>query len=367
HDLVARDVRLRVALELFYLDHAAIELRVTEHEANRRTEVARAPQQALERAAARIELHDHAATPQIPREREALEHRTLTDRGDETASRARHLRVTEREQQPLDAQREADGRQVRATEGFEHPIVPATADQRVLRAELPLRRLDFEQRARVIVETAHEPRVHPVGDSERLEGAAEPFEVGAVVTLEHVEDRRGVGDDGAVAWILRIQNSQRVVAQATLGVLAQLAAPRLEVGEQRLAVAGARRRAAQRIHGHVELLEDEPRQELDEHSDHLGIDDRTSVAVQLTAGLVELPVTASLRLFRAEHRPDVVPARHGLARMLVCADERTSCTRSALWSQREPRAAAFELEHLLFDDFARLPRGAHERPGRLAH
>src|SRR5690606_19697932 len=43
HDLVARDVRLRVALELFYLDHAAIELRVTEHEANRRTEVARAP------------------------------------------------------------------------------------------------------------------------------------------------------------------------------------------------------------------------------------------------------------------------------------------------------------------------------------
>src|SRR5690606_32499938 len=89
HDALARDLCLRMTLELFYLDHAAVELRIAEHEAHRRAEAARAPKQALQGAAARVELHDHAAPPQVTGEREPLEGRALADRCDETAPGAR--------------------------------------------------------------------------------------------------------------------------------------------------------------------------------------------------------------------------------------------------------------------------------------
>ena len=100
--------------------------------------------------------------------------------------------------------------------------------------------MEFEQRARVIVEPADQPRLDHVGDAGVVEEGAHLGEVLGVRRLEALEHDRSLGHDCAGSWIRRVERAQRVLVDPFLHLLRELGLVGAEVGTELLAVRGAR-------------------------------------------------------------------------------------------------------------------------------
>ncbi len=241
--------------EIFDLNLTALDLGVTEHEAHAGTQRVCAPQHALHRATATVQIRADAGGAQLARETERDLQAGRTEWRNEAARRLLRRRQRRGEQQPLEPDREAYGRQLWAAQLVHHAVVAATTEQRILRAELALVRHQLEQCARVVIEPAHQARRDGVLGAERVERCAKAVPVRAIVGLQTIQNRRRVGDGFAVARILRIQDAERVVLQPLLRVLAELVSARRQVSDQRFAVLLACAGAADRVDPHFHVAD----------------------------------------------------------------------------------------------------------------
>ena len=121
-----------------------------------------------------------------------------------------------------------------------------------------------------------------------------------------IPDQRSTGDNGAVRFILGIQNAQRVLFQPQAAVMAQSVTMGAEKRHQRRAIGITRSSIAERIDfqhgafGDAEFLLDMPAA-----GDDLRIGQGFGSAQNLNADLVELPIAPLLRAFISKHRPGI--------------------------------------------------------------
>ncbi|OQC34731.1 MAG: hypothetical protein BWX64_02729 [Acidobacteria bacterium ADurb.Bin051] len=262
-------------------------------------------------------------------------------------------------EQTVGADREADGIGRRAAELLDEPLVGAAAADRVLGSEIA--RDDLEDGVRVVVETAHQPGLDAVGHAEAVEVGAHRREMLPARRREVVGEPGRRREQLLLGGILAVEDPERVRPEAPAALLAELGRARLEVGEERGPVGGARRGVPDRVEQHRELREAEPAQEGDEQQQDLDVRSRPPPAEQLGADLVELPVAPPLRPLVAELRPEVVEAHRLRQRLHPVLDVGAADRRGALRAQGEAAPAAVgEGVHLLADDVGRLPDAAGE-------
>ena len=106
-----------------------------------------------------------------------------------------------------------------ATHLRDQAVVTAAGTDGILAAERvgdPL-----EHRARVVVEAAHQPRIHGVGDAERIEAGAQLREMLLRLGVEVIGEHRRVADDGLRGRMFAVEDAQRVAFEAALAVLIQ--------------------------------------------------------------------------------------------------------------------------------------------------
>ncbi len=186
-----------------------------------------------------------------------------------------------------------------------------------------------------------------------------------VVFAQVIEDRGRALGRVLVAWILRVEDAERVRLEPALRLFAERALLRLEERLERVAVARARLGAADRVDEHLEIDDAERAEERHEHLDHLGVAAGAGVAEDLGAGLRELTIAAALRALGAEHRAEVVPARDRLEVLDLVLDVRARRARRALGADREVLVVVTERVHLLLDDVRAFADRAHEEARRL--
>src|SRR4029077_8421805 len=113
---------------------------------------------------------------------------------------------------------------------------------------------ELERRMRVVVEPTHEPRVHPVIDTETAEPGADLIEEIARFSVEVIGKGRRIARHPLIRFLLRIEDTQRVAFEAPPAVLRQFGDPSREIGNERLAVGGAARRVAQGVELELDAL-----------------------------------------------------------------------------------------------------------------
>eukprot|EP00611_Tribonema_gayanum_P012703 TRINITY_DN2336_c0_g1_i3.p1 TRINITY_DN2336_c0_g1~~TRINITY_DN2336_c0_g1_i3.p1 ORF type:complete len:704 (-),score=109.00 TRINITY_DN2336_c0_g1_i3:16-2127(-) len=358
------------AAQGFYLNGVGRRLVVADHQRVTGTGVVGALQLRLQTAAAGIEHQ-----PQI-RELVAQRFRQLQRlslgrcshpadvdlrriRGD------RDLLHAHQQDQPLDAETEADAGGLRAAKLLDQTVVTAASADRALRAELvgdPL-----EHRVRVVIEPTDQPRIDHVGNAQRIEPGLHRVEMGQRGFVEIVEQARRAFDDGLRRRHLGIEHPQRIAVQAALGVVVEPGFVLFEIGDQRGAVIGAAAGGAQGIDLQLETAESQPLPELGGDGDHFDIDVGRRNAEGFDVELMELPIAAGLRALVAEHRAGA-PDALLLVEQDAVLDAGANHASGQLRAQRQRFAAAIlEGIHLLFDDIGHFADRALEQLGALDH
>ncbi len=131
------------------------------------------------------------------------------------------------QQQPLDADAEADARARRPADGLGQPVVaPTPADGVLRRGER--RRRELEGGAGVVVEAAHQTRLEPVGHAELVEAVAHPGQVGGTGVVEVVGDPRRPLGHGPALGALAVEDPQGIDGDSAPGArrTAPMRAPR---------------------------------------------------------------------------------------------------------------------------------------------
>ena len=145
----------------------------------------------------------------------------------------------------LDAERPADGRRFAPAELRHEPVVTAARADCALGSE-PVRD-PLEDRARVVVEPAHEPRIQRERHADVAEQRLHAIEVRARLVVEvRSQQRRGV-DELAQRWVLAVQDPQRIAVEASQALLVEQLAMAREVLDEHLLVRLARLGRADRI------------------------------------------------------------------------------------------------------------------------
>jgi len=268
------------------LDDALVELAVAEQNAKLCADGIRAPEHALQGAAAAVEIDDDAAFAQASSEEQPLRDGALADRRDEATGFTGELALSQCEKNALEPQCEPDGRHTGPTELLESWRRSGAAAEGVLGAERPGGRLNLEERSRVVVEPANEPGFDAVWHTQRIEMPAEPLPVGAIGVVQNVEDRRRRGRELLILRVLRVEDAERIVVEPLTGVLAELRGVRHQVLLQEIPGNAHGCPCCPGCSPAPPRLDAEAREEAVEHVDHLGIGGRSRVAEHLATGLV---------------------------------------------------------------------------------
>src|SRR5690606_14123312 len=187
-----------------------------------------------------------------------------------------------------------------AAELLDEPIVASAGADRALRAE-PVRD-PLEDRARVVIEPAHEPRVDLVLDPGVLEQPPQPLEVLARPLVEVLGDDRRVPDEFLHLGVLAVEDAQRIALEPAAAVLVEPVVMRREIADEDLLVARARFRRADRVDEQLRSPNAERPPQPCRQDDQLGVDLLLLEAERLDGELVELAVPALLRFLAPEHR-----------------------------------------------------------------
>ena len=158
----------------------------------------------------------------------------------------------------------------------------------------------------VVIKAPHNARVFAEGHAKARQmlfyGAVE----GCGFYGQMIPDQRSTGDNGAVRFILGIQNAQRVLFQPQAAVMAQSVTMGGKIGNQRRAIGITRGRITQRIDfQHRAFVDAEFLLDMPAAGDHLRIGQGFGSAQDFNADLVELPIAPLLRAFIAKHRPGI--------------------------------------------------------------
>ena len=264
-----------------------------------------------------------------------------------------------RQQHPLEAGGPAHAGRRRAAEQLDEAVVAPAARHAGLRAQ----RVggELEDRARVVVDAAHERAVELPVDPGHAQARADLVEVLAILGAERVQQQRRVAHDLLGAGVLGVEGAQRVEVDAVAHVGAEAVGVLAQVGREALAVLGARVEAAERAQAQAQPLDAELAEQRVQQDDRLGVDGGVVGADRLGAQLPELAEAPGLRLLLAVVAAQV-PELHRLGQLVHAVLEVGAAhRRGALGAQRQ-RAAAGVLEgvHLLLDDVGRLPHAAGE-------
>src|SRR5690606_12795592 len=174
---------------------------------------------------------------------------------------------------PLDAERPADGRRLAPAELRDEPVVPPSGADRALRAE-PVRD-PLEYRPRVVIEPAHEPRLDLELDAGIAEQRLQPFEMLPRPVVEIFGDDRRILDEFLHFLILAIENAHRIALEAPAAVRVELLLASREIADQDLLVRGAGLRRADRVQKQLRVpdaeLAPQPRREQDQLRIDLGL------------------------------------------------------------------------------------------------
>src|SRR5690606_38421600 len=114
---------------------------------------------------------------------------------------------TKRQEDPFEAHRESDRRDIGSAESAQHSIITSTAQDRALRANFSRIRQDLETSAGVIVEPAHQTRIHGIREPECIEGGEESIKMHAIVVGEAIEQHGSALTCDFVALVFRIEDS----------------------------------------------------------------------------------------------------------------------------------------------------------------
>ncbi len=265
----------------------------------------------LERSALVLDLGVQSRPPQVPKQLERREPRGFAQRGHEhIGPGGGNLQLLgEREDEALDAGRKANAHPVGAAQLLHQAVVTPAAEDRVLGAELAGE--DLESRPGVVVETAHEPMGHRVGNPVEIKRRPHGVEVRAALGAQVVHAVRQRIDGGLVAWHLAVEDAQRVGRRPPLAVAAELANILAESGHERGAEGGTAHGAPNAVDRQIHPGNPERRDQHPRQIDHLGVHRRVGHAEHLHVELVELPVTPLLRPLVPEHRPHRVELGDG--------------------------------------------------------
>ena len=153
------------------------------------------------------------------------------------------LRVAPRHQDPLDPSRPADTRRRGTAQLLDQAVVATPARDARLRPEGVAGEL--EQRARVVIQTAHERRVDLVRNARPLQHLADLCEVRGVLLTEPLEQDRRVGHDRLRRGIGGVERAQRVQLDPLAHLWREATRVRPQIGRELLAIGGADVRAAE--------------------------------------------------------------------------------------------------------------------------
>ncbi len=129
---------------------------------------------------------------------------------------------------------EADCRRGIAAEMRDQAVVTAAGAHGILRTQRVRRPL--EHRATVVVEAAHETRVHDVVDTDRFDGRAQRIEMRARFGVQMFGEHRRAADDVTQLGILAVENAQRIAFETPLAVLIQARFMRTEIRDEQVAI-----------------------------------------------------------------------------------------------------------------------------------
>src|SRR5207248_2461496 len=271
--------------------------------------------------------------------------------------------LRDEQRQPLDAGREADPRDVGTSELLHQSVVASAAGHGVLGAETGSGDR-LVRRARVVIEAAHQLRVHDEGNPQAVERLLHPGEVRlARVAEKRIHLRRPRGDFLALG-VLAVEHADGIGLGALAAVLTKVAGAGAQIRLERLPVPGAAGAVAERVQVHRER-DPERLQPAVEHLDLLRIDPRARIAERLDADLRELAVAPPLLPLPPEHGADVPPLGLRLLLIDVVLDVGAHQRGRVLRPQGHRVAAVVEGVHLLADDVGDLADAADEELGSL--
>ena len=167
--------------------------------------------------------------------------------------------------------------------------------------------------------------------------------------------------------VFGIENAQRVGVQPALGIGIQLVCMFFKVGDQCGAMLLAFLGLAQAIEFQPHILQPQFLPQRLGQQDEFGIDMGSGKAQGLGAYLVELAVAAFLRLFIAEHWPDIPYPRRSAAQQIMLQHGAHAARRAFRAQSQGLRRIAFVQKsvHFLFDNIRRIADRTLEQRGLL--
>ena len=211
-------------------------------------------------------------------------------------------------------------------------------------------------------------RVDNIVYHQRVKIALDFLEMLAALVAEIVEHNgRALGYLRADV-ALAVENTHRVALEPVEAGAAQLVFILLKICLERLVILGAAGRAADRVYLERQVLDSEESEYFGGEGDYLGIGGGSRSAEDLNAELVELPVSAGLRLLVAIARGYIAGLlRQGLVEKPVL-QECARSARSALGSERYRTSALVEESiHLLLHDIGGVADAAGKQLRMLEH
>ena len=266
---------------------------------------------------------------------------------------------------PLHAHRKADRRRGIATELRDQAVVTTARAHGILRTERvgdPL-----EHGARVVVETADQPRVDCVRNADRIEQSAKAFEVRTRRLVEIVGEQWSTGDQRLHCRVLAVEDAQRVTLEPALTVSIERVVMCAKVLGQPRPIFATRLRSTERVELQAHAADAQAAPERRRECDEFRIDVRALEADGLDVDLMKLAETALLRFFVPEHRPDAPHLVASTAQHAV-GDDRTDHASGRLGTQGQTFSTlVLEAVHLLLNDVRVLTDGTLEKVRLLDH
>jgi hypothetical protein len=203
--------------------------------------------------------------------------------------------------EPIQADPEADGRGGPSAQELDEAVVPAAAAERLL---LPFstEEVELEGRASVVVQAPDQPRLDPVRDPDRVEVPANRVEMLAAGGAQSLRDPRGRGIELRHRRVLRVEQPEGIPLEALAFKRREPVLVTPVPGGQLGEVGRPARAVPDRVQEHLDAFEAglsvEARSELDD----LGVDRGTRIADRLDVELRELPIAPGLGPVVPEHR-----------------------------------------------------------------
>src|SRR5437762_8538009 len=250
-------------------------------------------------------------TPQLVRDFRSLPIHSRTKRCDINIRLSRHCfrRFLQREHQAILADSESDPRRTGPSQSFRKAIIPASTENRILRAQRSVS--EFECSPGVIVQAADKTIVQREGHLHCLKDFLHFLKMLAATFVEKLTDARQFVDDGLVLGNLAIKHAQRIGHCPPLAVATHFVHHRLQRLSQGLVVNRAIIGTAHRIQLQSPIIDAEPVKKRRQHFQHLriacwGFAPRSRRPDSLRPNLIKLPVTPFLWTLTPYLGPDVV-------------------------------------------------------------